>query len=95
MRTRLDTVKNAECPTNFSLSQHHDKLKLIGHQTNKTGSGTNRATYSRYTRSLQLPVLNLFLQPELVAAIAPIVSINSSITDYEPIIIQVPVTANA
>jgi len=37
----------------------------------------------------------LFLQPELVAAIAPIVSINSSITDYEPIIIQVSVTANA
>ena len=22
-----------KCPTNFSLSQHHDKLKLIGHQT--------------------------------------------------------------
>src|SRR6476660_8108443 len=24
---------STKCPTNFSLSQHHDKLKLIGHQT--------------------------------------------------------------
>ena len=30
-----------------------------------------------------------------VAAIAPIVSIHSSITDYEPIIVGIPVTANA
>src|SRR6185503_13615253 len=100
MRTGLDTVKKAKCPTNFSLSQHHDKLKLIGHQTNKTGSDTNRVTYSRCTRSLPLPVLYLFavtciLQPQLVAAIAPIIAIHSSITNNEPVIVEIPMTTIA
>ena len=67
---------------------------------NKTGSNTNRVTYSRCARSLPLPDLYLFAvtgisQPRLVATIAPIVAIHSSITNYEPIIVAIPMTTSA
>jgi hypothetical protein len=67
---------------------------------NKTGSGTNRVTYSRCAWSLQLPVLYLFAvtgisQSQLVAAIAPIIPIHSSVANNESIIVDIPMTTSA
>jgi len=35
------------------------------------------------------------LQPQLVAAIAPIIAIHSSITNNGPVVVEIPMTANA
>ena len=98
MRTGLDTVKKALVGLVRALSRLRVSTAVVTTKQNR--KRYQPVTYSRCARSLQLPVLNLFavtgiLQPELVAAIAPIIAIHSSITNYEPIIIEIPMTMSA